>query len=616
MGNGGDDLRNLLLSDATIVGTNIQYDIGWLEYELGIQGKTKATLLDIQFAEALIDEYGEYNLDYLSHKYLGVGKRKSALEAWAASNLLKGDFRKYIKDAPENLVREYVEADAEYPVLIYRKQEAILKREELMEPFLTDCELIKVVLGMKRRGVRIDEEKRKSNRQVLENAIKEKEEKLQRIYGKLNVNSTKQLASAFTRQNIPYNYKIVIKGRNTTFYSWGNFSDGLNEVSDYVPGFRRVKNKIQLVVENKKAPSVESTLRANGFVFTSNPTIDKKSLAALAEQYEFVRLVEDIKKGRGIISKFLGDEFTRFIANDGKIHPDFNIAKSDEYGTISGRFSASNPNAQQIPSKGSITTEAGEEINLAKLCREVFIPDDGCLFFKIDYSQIEYRLLVHYAVGPGAKEARQEFNENPETDYHKFVMDLTGLERKYAKNCNFGIMYGMGIQSMMANFGWSKDFAEQVMDTYRDAVPYVFTTMKKVQDMAIEREKTVMVNGQQIKQSGYIKTIGGRHARLKSKDFAYAMLNRLNQGSAADIMKRAMVLAHREGLGERLNIAITVHDELDGSVPITPEGLKDLKRLQEIMTTCYTLKVPLLADPEVGKNWFDVKELDDDLFNS
>jgi DNA polymerase I-like protein with 3'-5' exonuclease and polymerase domains len=170
---------------------------------------------------------------------------------------------------------------------------------------------------------------------------------------------------------------------------------------------------------------------------------------------------------------------------------------------------------------------------------------------------------------------------------------------------------------MMSNFGWSKDFAEQVMDTYRDAVPYVFTTMKKVQDMAIEREKTVMVNGQQIRQSGYIKTIGGRHARLKSKDFAYAMLNRLNQGSAADIMKRAMVLAHREELDERLNISITVHDELDGSVPMTPEGLKDLKRLQDIMTTCYILKVPLLADPEVGKNWFDVKELNDDgLFNS
>ncbi len=124
--------------------------------------------------------------------------------------------------------------------------------------------------------------------------------------------------------------------------------------------------------------------------------------------------------------------------------------------------------------------------------------------------------------------------------------------------------------------------------------------MQVVQQVAIQRDSG--------KQRGYIVTLGKRKARLKSRDTAYTMLNRLNQGSAADIMKKAMVMAADNGLDEQLHIALTVHDELVGSFQETEKDKKALKTLEEIMETCYTLKVPLVADLEVGENWYDVAE--------
>jgi len=113
-------------------------------------------------------------------------------------------------------------------------------------------------------------------------------------------------------------------------------------------------------------------------------------------------------------------------------------------------------------------------------------------------------------------------------------------------------------------------------------------------------------------ERGYITTIGGRRARLRNKDMSYTMLNRLNQGGSADMMKKAMVDADAEGLMDFLSAHITVHDELVCSVPKTAEGLKAVKRLQDIMQTCIPLRLPVIAEPELGPNWFDVESFDYD----
>lgn len=598
-----EEVKNVLLNPHNVlIGANIVYDIGWLEAVLGI--KTRAMCYDIQMAEALIDEYGEFNLEALSKKYLGKGKEKSKLERWVEENGLKGDFRKHLKDAPFSLLKEYVSADAKYPVQIFRKQLAILKNYDLIEPFLIDCSLIPVVLGMKQRGIRIDMERKRESKRILERIVEDSRQKFIASYGDVNINSSKQLADLFDMLDIPVTYKITVKGIFSSgihrIFSWETLKEDLSLVNQIARGFVNEKGKIVTYVTKEQALSIVDRLKAAGFVVVANPTIDKNVRNGLASEFPVVKLINSMKRAEDILSKFLGSEFDRFIAKDGRIHADFNISKSDQYGTVSGRFSSSMPNLQQIPSKDSITDIDGNELPLAQLCRSIFIPEPDHLLFKIDYSQIEFRLLVHFAKGPGAEYARRLYNENPHTDFHKMVQDISGLDRKYAKNLNFGVMYGMGIQRMMKFFGWDEQKAKSIYSQYRDAVPFVLHTMQVVQQVAIQRDSG--------KQRGYIVTVGKRKARLKSRDTAYTMLNRLNQGSAADIMKKAMVMAADNGLDEQLHIALTVHDELVGSFQETEKDKKALKTLKEIMETCYTLKVPLVAELEIGENWYDVAE--------
>lgn len=593
------EVKKLLLSkNVTLVGANIIYDIGWLEHHFGIKGQTKAKLLDVIIAEGLIDEYDLKNLDFLGKKYLNRGKKKTGLEEWAEEKGLKGDFRKHLKDAPWELLEEYAADDAEIPVKVLRKQEKVLSAQGLEGAFELDCALIKIVLKMKQRGIRIDMKKKAENFKLLNDRYTKKQAAFVKRYGNINFNSPKQVAALMEKEDINFKMRFTLKGRNGKVYGWNDLRSGLMDVSDVVKGFKRKKDKIVCFIDRKYTARMSSILDSAGFKYTANPNVDKKFLASVADEYPVVKQMQELKQMSGILSKFLGPNFDRFVCADGRVHADFNISKTDDYGTISGRFSSSNPNLQQIVSKGELDKGKDSEILLAKLCREVFIPEPDCWLLKIDYSQIEYRLLVHYASGRGSAEARQRFIEDPNTDYHEFVMNLTGLERKPAKNCNFGIMYGMGLGGMQEAFGWTKEFTEEVMDKYRDALPYVFTTMEKVATVSTER--------------GYITTIGGRRARLRNKDMSYTMLNRLNQGGSADMMKKAMVDADAEGLMDFLSAHITVHDELVCSVPKTGEGLKAVKRLQEIMQTCIPLRLPVIAEPELGTNWFDVAKFDYD----
>jgi DNA polymerase I-like protein with 3'-5' exonuclease and polymerase domains len=584
----------LLDPDVILVGHNLTYDIGWMEYTLKIQGKTKATLIDTMIAEGLLNEYGKKDLDSVAKKRLGIGKKKTRIEAWAESEGLRGDFRKHLKDAPWELLKEYVEDDASIPVsLFFNAQLPLLKEQGLMNPFYVDCYLIKPVLQMKVHGIRLDLAKKKENYEKAKKVYDKAYRAFERKYGKINLNSTKQKAVLFDRHGIDYNYKITVRGLNGVRAFPNEKRELLNMVLEDVPGFRMIKKEVTLFVPKKKRGKIERELESLGYMFSSNPNLDAKALAFLAHKHSIAADILEIQKMNGTITKFLSEKFDRFLVGD-RIYADFNISKSDDSGTISGRFSSSNPNLQQVQSKGEAFG-----LQLAELCRGVFLPDDNHWLLAIDYSQIEYRLLVHYAVGLGAKEARAEYNKNPNTDYHQFVMDLTGLARKLAKNLNFGVMYGMGIRSMASTNGWDLDYAQDIYDKYNDRLPYVSATMDKVSSVVKERK--------------YITTIGGRRARLKDKNLSYTFLNRLNQGGSADIMKAAMVRAHKEGIFDILKVHLTVHDELICSVPKTKEGIIAVGKLKKIMETTIRLSIPIVAEPEFGENWYSKKSVEDFL---
>ena len=257
-------------------------------------------------------------------------------------------------------------------------------------------------------------------------------------------------------------------------------------------------------------------------------------------------------------------------------------------------------NCQQIPSKGGFILHDGDketEISFPKITRALFKASEGCVFGKIDYGQIEYRLICNIACGESGEEVRRQYAENPHMDFHQYVVDLTGLSRKYAKNMSFGVSFGMGLPSMAENFGWTMEKAEEISEAYHRHMPFVAPTLALVGDVAKER--------------GYIKTVYGSHARLRDKKKAYTMLNRYTQGSGGECLKASIVQAYKEGIWRTLKVANTVHDELNMPyLEPTEEKMIALYRMAEIMRTSVpNLRVPLEASPELGDNWASTKEI-------
>ena len=258
-------------------------------------------------------------------------------------------------------------------------------------------------------------------------------------------------------------------------------------------------------------------------------------------------------------------------------------------------------NCQQIPSKNGIKIHDDDgkeiEIKFPKITRALFRASKGCVFGKIDYGQIEYRYICNIACGESGKEVRRQYALNPHLDFHQYVVDLTGLDRKYAKNMSFGVSFGMGLPSMAENFGWTLEHAQEISDQYHAHMPFVAPTLALVGDVA--------------KDKGYIRTAYKAKARLKDKKKAYSMLNRYTQESGAESMKLSIRQSYQEGVFERLKTSNVVHDELNFPyLEPTEEQMIDLYRMAEIMrTSTPNLRVPLEASPELGDNWANTKEV-------
>ena len=587
-------------SNVCIVGANLQYDIGWLLYEYKMSTyDVKCSFVDVLQAEAILDEYGMHSLESVSQKYLKYGKSKDRLEYWVRENVSKkGDFRAHLKDAPWNMLVEYVSGDAKNPVKVWRKQLTLLKEQDLCKRTKLEFDCILPTLQMTMYGLPIDVEQKKKNLALLSEAIENLHKEFINKYNLPNfrITATRDIANFCDLRNIPYTYQITLTGFDGVKFRNGDETDrAYHKAKQLVSSFRLVKGKPVAFVPKEMQERTCELLTEEGFMFNASPKMDKKFFDSKREAYPEIDLIANWKLAEGIKSKILGEKFDRFITTNFKGEtcgkPQFKITD-----TTSFRFSSVSFNSQQIPSKGGFTAN-GVEFSFPKLTRALFTASKGCVFGKIDYGQIEYRLICNIACGEAGEEVRRQYAENPHMDFHQYVVDLTGLSRKYAKNMSFGVSFGMGLPSMAENFGWTMEKAEEISEAYHRHMPFVAPTLALVGDVA--------------KQRGYIKTVYGSHARLPDPKKSYTMLNRYTQGSGAECLKASIVQAYKEGIWKELKVANTVHDELNMPyLEPTEEKMIALYRMAEIMRTSVpNLRVPLEASPELGDNWASTKEV-------
>jgi DNA polymerase I-like protein with 3'-5' exonuclease and polymerase domains len=286
----------------------------------------------------------------------------------------------------------------------------------------------------------------------------------------------------------------------------------------------------------------------------------------------------------------------------GRIHAEINQLRSDNGGTVTGRFSYSNPNLQQIPARNK---ELGPRI------RSLFIPEEGHTWGCFDYSQQEPRLVVHYAALQnlyGVNEVLDSYNEG-DADFHTIVADMAEIPRTQAKTINLGLFYGMGKNKLQAELGVSKEKAEDLFKQYHNKVPFVKQLMDNVMYRAQDSGKIRTLLGRLCRfhlwepnQFGIHKALSheaalAEHGPGIKRAYTYKALNKLIQGSAADMTKKAMLELYKEGITPH----IQVHDELDISV----DGNAD--KIKEIMESAVSLEVPNKVDYESGPNWGTIK---------
>ncbi len=304
-------------------------------------------------------------------------------------------------------------------------------------------------------------------------------------------------------------------------------------------------------------------------------------------------IVADILAHRGL-KKLLGtyvDALPKLInARTGHIHTSFNQTV-----TATGRLSSSDPNLQNIPVRG----EDGKEI------RRAFIPEPGCLFFSADYSQIELRVMAHLSGDENMIEAFREGHDihaaTAAKIYKEAIDSVTRDQRTKAKRANFGIIYGITVWGLADRLNIGRDEARQLIDGYFETFPHVHEYMEQAKETA--------------RSQGYVDTLFGRRrylADINSRNATvrgFAERNAINapiQGTAADIIKVAMIRIHRrfKAEGVRAKIILQVHDELNFSVPADEKELVERIVLEE-MQGAFEMKVPLTADCGWGANWLE-----------
>jgi len=330
---------------------------------------------------------------------------------------------------------------------------------------------------------------------------------------------------------------------------------------------------------------------------TGKPSFRKEWLAAC--KAPVAQSIMEVRR----LDKFCGTFLEGYLLEgsvNGIVHCQFHQLKSDDGGTVSGRLSSSNPNLQNVPIRDE---------ELGKLIRSLFEAESKQQWIKLDYSQIEFRLAIHHAARlqlRGAQAVVDQYINDSTTDYHRVVAGITGMPRAIAKNINFAIIYGAGIEKLSNNLGVTTEIAQRMYNDYMRRVPFVGQLRDRAQEHAAKH--------------GVITTLSGRNRRFSMwekrgyyfrdyvkgarRAFTHKALNARLQGDAADMMKKGMVDSWNSGVFDYIGAPhLSVHDELDISTDKTTSSIEAIRELKNIMENCYQLLVPVRVDSSTGPNW-------------
>ena len=564
---------------------NAMYDVCWIRAVTGM--KMKGRIVDTMIAASIIDENRfRYTLESLSKDYLQDEKYKYDLQEktlnWSGGTVK--DPMTNMHRLPASIVKEYAKQDVSLTLRLWnlfnKKLDEVLyikpednSKKTCRNIFELETKLFPCLVDMKFKGVRIDVQKAKrlgkffeGRRDKLLNIIKEK------------TNVDVQIWAAASIKKLLKNQKIT----------------------DY-----------------KTTPKSEMPQLPKDFLRT--------------HKNRFLRFVAKAREYDKAKNTFV-DGLLDFVHND-RIHADINQIRSEKGGTVTGRFSMSNPNLQQIPSKGFI----------GKKMRELFIPEIGCEWGSFDYSQQEPRIVVHYALKinmPGTENLKEEFDKD-DADFHQIVADMAKIPRKQAKVINLGLFYGMGKTKLQKELNLDENKATKLFQTYHAQVPFVrdlsqrlskfaskngllFTlgdrfcrfdkweTRDKEWDPKINRftevelyaTKEKAMNAYRLDQmekyGKYIDPDCEHFEKHYARAFTYRAFNRLIQGSAADMTKKAMVDLYEKGIVPHIQI----HDELCVSI----RNKKERNMVHAAMENTMKLNIKNKVDYEFGPNWGTTNE--------
>jgi len=532
--------QGVLSTPATKIFHNAMYDVCWIRaLGLSISGK----IVDTMIASALVDENQmRYDLNNCSKRYTGKGKNETDL--YAAAKDWGVDAKAEMYKLPAIYVGAYAEKDAEITLDLWQELKKEIDLQDINSIMNMETELFPCLVDMKFKGVRVDVEAAHKLKTTL---VAQEKQSLQQIKKETGIDTqiwaARSIAKVFEKLHLPFDR-----------------TDKTNS-----PSF--TKNFLQ----NHPHPLVKQIARAREINKAHTTFIDT--------------IIKHSYKGR--------------------IHAEINQLRGDNGGTVTGRFSYSNPNLQQIPARNK---------DLGPAIRSLFIPEEGHTWGCFDYSQQEPRLVVHYATLQnlyGVDEVLEAYREG-DADFHDIVADMAEIPRSQAKTINLGLFYGMGKNKLQAELGVSKEKAQELFRQYHNKVPFV----KQLMDNVTRRAQN----------SGRIRTLLGRLCRFHlwepnqfgihkalpheaaltehgpgiKRAYTYKALNRLIQGSAADMTKKAMINLHKEGIIPH----IQVHDELDISV----KDKQQTELIKSVMEEAVSLEVPNKVDYESGPNWGTIKE--------
>lgn len=432
-------------------------------------------------------------------------------------------------------VAAYGERDCEMSWRIADVQRELLADEKLTDLFEMECQLPRLLVQMRATGIRVDLPAARKVKHALVESARVAQDRLNQIVGQqVDVWSADSLAKAFEACGVLY---------------------PMTEA------------------DRKKPPKKEHVPK---------PSFKRKWLEA--HTHPMAKQILAVRHGEKLAGTFVGGYILDGHTN-GRIHCTFNQLKADDSGAVTGRFSSQNPNLQNIPTR----SEDGQ------LIRSLFIAEEDHDLGDVDYSQIEPRILAHYAhltrIGghalPGAAEMVAAYRDDRKTDFHSMASKITGKPRNISKSILLGKIYGSGVARMADELGLPYHEAYNISKEFDDKLPF----LSQMSEFCTRRARV----------KGEIITWLGRRRRLRDRH--YRALNCLCQGTAADIMKKAMVDCYNAGIFNVLIPHLTVHDELVNSVPRTAAGKEAFAEMINLMENTVKLEVPLFVEGKLGANW-------------